>query len=103
MYFTGDDNDDDDDDMTMTMMVLMTMMMIFCLVSIMLVPVSAGTQRFKQARHRDGEVPSIGRSFTPDRFQFPDSAESVLSRCPVLLVRLRVAASSLAAVLFQSV
>ena len=49
--------------------------------------------------HRYGDLPSSGRSFTPDRFQFPDSAESVLARCPVLLVRLRVAASSLAAVL----
>ena len=48
--------------------------------------------------HRDGEVPRSGRSFTPDRFQFPDSAESVLARCPVLRVQLLVAASSLAAV-----
>ena len=48
--------------------------------------------------HRDGDLPSSGRSFTPDRFQFPDSAESVLARCPVLRVQLLVAASSLAAV-----
>ena len=54
VYVTGDDNDDDDDDMTMTMMVLMTMMMIFCLVSIILVTVSAATQRFKQARKAGG-------------------------------------------------